>query len=278
MRYSYRVFRDGDEVGLEELLKKTFPGFRENKLWFWKYRLNPSFDNSLVVIAEKSGELVGSNYWLSRDLKLSSNMQVKAALAADIVVHPDYRDQGIGKELMRFPRLSGAFREKGILVSYMFSSYELSKRFYSPSAGYIVAPNHTITYRKLFNCEELKEKFQEIDQAIMSNDAIKKQLKELAMSISFRLKGTPEFSVHIEQEKIYLEEGKAENSEVIIEGSLPLSFLTIGGAVSVSDLVKLWLIGKIKIKRGIFYMFKLRKIFSLFQTALSQQSQRARGK
>ena len=110
-------------------------------MWFWKYRLNPNFDNSLVVIAEKDGKLVGSNYWLLRDLKLSSNTQVKAALGADIAVHPDYRGQGIGTELIRFPRLSGAFKEKGILVSYMFGRPELNKRFYSPAAGYIVAPN-----------------------------------------------------------------------------------------------------------------------------------------
>ena len=130
----------------------------------------------------------------------------------------------------------------------------------------------TITYRKLFNCQELKEKFQEIDKAIKSNDAIKKQLKELVMCISFRLRGAPEFSVHIEPEKVYLEEGKAENSDVLIEGNLPLSFLIIGGAVSVGDLVKSWLTGKIKIRRGIFHIFKLRKAFMLFQAALSQKS------
>ena len=112
----------------------------------------------------------------------------------------------------------------------------------------------TIVYRKLFNCQELKAKFQEIDEAIKSNDSIKKQLKNLVMCISFRLSGAPEFSVYIGPEKVYLEEGKAENSDVIIEGNLPLSSLIIGGAVSVSDLVKSWLTGKIKIKR-VFFTF-----------------------
>jgi predicted N-acetyltransferase YhbS len=235
--------------------------------------MNPSFANSLVVIAEKDGKLIGSNYWLYRELKLSNNTYVKAALGADIAVHPNYRGQRIGLELIRFPRLSGAFKERGIVVSYSFVGRpKLVNRFYHPAAGYVSAPNHTTIYRKLFNCQELKEKFEEIDQAIKSNDAIRKQFKELAMSISFRLKGVPEFSVHIEPEKVYLEEGKAENSDVIIEGSIPLSSLIIGSGASVRDLVKSWLTGKVRIRRGLLHIFKLRKAFALFQAASGQNS------
>ena len=272
MSISYRKFRDGDEVGIRELLKETFPVFEDSDLWFWKYRLNPDFDDSLVLVAEKDGKLVGSNYWLSRSLKLSSTLQIRAALAADVAVHPDSRGQGIGKELLRFPRISGAFKEKGILLSYMFSSPELTRRFQSPAAGYIAAPAGTVVYRKLLNCQELKEKFEEIDRAIKLNDTVREQLKELAMSISFKLRGIPPFSVHIKPEKVYLEEGEAENSDAIIEGSLPLSSFIVEGGVSVGDLVKSWLTGKIKIRKGIFHVLRLRKIFVLFQTALSQKS------
>jgi predicted N-acetyltransferase YhbS len=269
--YSYRKFLDEDEVGMKELLQNTFPSFRENNLWFWKYRQNPSFSNSLVIIAEKDGKLVGSNYWLLRDLKLSSNTQVKTALCSDVAVYPEHRGQGIGKELIRFPRLSGFFRENSILMSYMFGRPELSKRFYSPAAGYTIVSNHTNTYSKLFNCQELKEGFQKLDQAIKSNSSIKERLKELVMCISFRLKGAPEFSIHIEQEKVYLEEGKTENFDMLIEGSLPFSFSEIGGSISKGDLVKSLLTGKIKIRKGILYVFKLRKIFMLFQNVLSQK-------
>jgi predicted N-acetyltransferase YhbS len=269
LRCSYREFRDGDEVAIEELLKNVFPRFKENNLWFWKYKLNPSFDPLLLVVAEKDGEIVGCNYWLLRDLKLSSNTQVKAALGADVAVHPDYRGQGIGTELIRFPRLSGAFKEKEILVSYMFGRPELTKRFYSPAAGYVIAPNGTITYRKLFNCRELKAKFQEIDEAIKSNDAMKKQLKELVMCISFRLRGAPEFAVYIEQETVYLEEGKAKNPDVVIEGNLPLSSSIINGT---GHLVKAWLTGKFKVRKGLMKIFRMRKAFKVFRMALDQKS------
>jgi predicted N-acetyltransferase YhbS len=258
---------------LEKLLKNTFPGFRKDNLWFWKYRLNPSFDNSLVAIAEEDGKLIGSNYWLLRDLKVSSKTHVKAVLGADVAVDPDYRGQGIGTELIRFLRLSGAFKEKGILLSYVFGRPELNKRFYIPAAGYMFAPDGTTTYRRFFNCQELIGNFQKIDRAIRSNEAIRKQLKPLVMCISFKLKGAPEFSVHIEEDKVYLEEGKAENSDVLIEGHLPLSLLIVEGSVNVGDLVRSWIIGEIKIRKGISHIFKLRKAFMLFRLALKANSQ-----
>jgi predicted N-acetyltransferase YhbS len=269
--YSYRKFRKGDEVALEELLKNTFSKFKEKDLWSWKYTLNPNFDNSLVVIAEKGDELVGSNYWMLRDLKLSSDATIKVALGADLAVHPDFRGHGIGAELIRYPRVSGFFKKKGVLLCYVFGRAELNKRLYRPVAGYAIAPNQTTTYKKLFNCQELKERFQEIDSAIRSNDAAKQRLKELVMCISFKLSGAPEFSVHIERDKVYLEEGTARNCDVLIEGRLPLSILFIGGAVSLSDIVKSLLTGKVKIRKGLFHILRLRKVFVLFRRALIQK-------
>jgi predicted N-acetyltransferase YhbS len=268
LQYLYRKFRDEDEAALEELLRNTFPSFKENNLWLWKYKLNPSFKSSLVILAEKDGEIVGCNYWMLRELKLLSNLHVKVALGADIAVHPKHRGFGVGTELMRYPRIYGAFKEKGVLLSYMFGRPELSKKFYEPAAGYTVAPNCTLTYKKLFNCNQLKDRFQKIDQAVKSNEELKRKLKDLAMCISFKLKGAPEFSVHIEPEMVYLNEGKAEKPDVIIEGSLPLSSLVLTGTVGTGDLVKAWLTGKFKIKKGLRHIFKIRKAFKLFQAAL----------
>jgi predicted N-acetyltransferase YhbS len=259
-------------VGLQELLGNAFPAFRDNNLWLWKYRLNPSFDNSLVVVAEKDGELVGSNYWIVRDLKLSRDTQIKVALGADVAVDPKYRGQGIGKDLMRFLRLSGIFKERGVIASYMFGRPELSKRFYTPGAGYIIAPNHTTTYRKLFNCQELRKKFQEIDESIKSNGSLRKQLQNFRLCISFRIAGVPEFSLTVGPETVTLEEGNAVNSAVLIEGNLPLSSLAFGGTVSAGFLVKSWLTGKLKVRKGIFHIFRLRKALTLFQAALSKES------
>jgi predicted N-acetyltransferase YhbS len=268
--YTYREYQNGDQAALEKLLRSTFPRFNEDNMWAWKYKSNPSFDNSLVILAEKDGELIGCNYWMQRDLKLLANMQVKAALGADVAVYPNHRKFGVGKELLRYPRNSGIYKEKNLLLSYMFGRPELSTRFYKPVAGYILAPSCTSTYRKLFNCKELKDAFFKIDNAIKSNEAIKNKLKKITLRISFRLRGTPEFSINFEEGSVYLEEGKAEKSDMLIEGNLPLSFLIIGGEGGLSDLVKFLITGKVKIKKGLFHVFRLRKIFVLFKTALNQ--------
>jgi hypothetical protein len=271
--YTFRKFQNGDQAALEKLLKSVFPRFNDENIWVWKYKLNPSFDNSLVTLAFKDHELIGCNYWMQRDLKLKGDLQVNAALGADVAVNPHYRKFGVGKGLLRYPRISGVFKEKNMLLSYMFGRPELNTRFYKLGAGYIVAPNHTITYRKLFNVRQLKEKFDQINRKINSNVNLKKALKELTMSISFKLRGTPEFTVHFGPEKIYIEEGEVKGSNMIIEGNLPLSILTIGSEVGLGDLFKLFLTGRVKIKRGFFRVFKMRRIFILLRKALNENSQ-----
>ena len=272
MLYSYRRFSEKDDASVEELLKITFPSFKEENLWYWKYKLNPCFDASLVVVAEKNNEIIGINYWLMRDIKLLADLQIRAALGADVAVHPEHRGLGVATELMRYPRLSGTFKQNKILLTYMFGRPELSKGLYQPAGGYIVAPDCTITYRRLFTCRQLKEKFHQIDEAIQSNQDLKRKLLELTMCISFKLKGAPDFSLHIESDKVYLTEDPAEKPDVIIEGSLPLSSLVFSGAVGTGDLVKALFTGKFKVKKGLLRIIKVMRVFRLFQTALKMRA------
>ena len=272
MTYQFREFRDDDFASLEAFLKTAFPGFKQDNMFMWKYRLNPSFANSLVIIAEKDGELVGSNYWILRRLKLMRNLQVAAALGADIAVSPKHRGSGVGTKLLLYPRLAGTFKKNKIVVSYMFSGQELSKRLYKPAAGYIAAPSGTTTYRKLFTCDQLKEIFQEVDLAVRSSEELKKKVAEVAMSMSFKLTGVPEFSINITTDKISLNEGETEKPDVVIEGSLPLSSLMLRGDVGAGEVMKAFLLGKVRVRKGFRNIFKMRKALKLFQTALNHKS------
>jgi putative sterol carrier protein/GNAT superfamily N-acetyltransferase len=272
LTYQFREFRDDDIASLEALLKAVFPGFKQGNMFMWKYRLNPGFANSLVVIAEKDGEVVGSNYWILSSLQLMRNLQVVAALGADIAVSPEHRGSGVGKKLLLYPRSSGTFKKNNIVVSYMFTTQELGKRLYKPAAGYIAAPRGTTTYRKLFTCDQLKEIFQEVDLAVRSSEELKKKVGEVAMTMSFKLTGVPEFSISIATDKISLNEGEPEKSEVVIEGSLPLSSFMLRGDVGAGEVIKAFLLGKVRVRKGFRNIFKMRKALKLFQVALNNKS------
>jgi putative sterol carrier protein len=241
-------------------------------MFAWKYERNPEFANSLVIIAEKEGELVGSNYWISRRLQLMKNLSVNAALAADIAVDSKERGKGVGTKLLLYPRMAGTFKKNKIVVSYMFSGQELSKRLYKPAAGYIAAPGGTTTYRKLFTCNELKEIFGKIDAIVKSSEELKRKVAELAMCISFKLRGVPEFSLNIEHEKISIDEGAVKNPDIVIEGSLPLSSLMLKGDFGFRKIMKAFLLGKVKVRKGLRNILKMRQALRLFQAVLNHKS------
>ena len=267
MTFSIRAYREGDQAKLEALLRSTFSSFKQENYWNWKYKTNPGFDPDLVLLAEQEGRIIGCNHWLVRDLQLARDLRVKAVLAADVAVNQAYRGQGIGKELVRYLRTSGTFGDKGIVMSYMFTKPTLNKGLYQPAAGYIRLQTAAVTYKKLFNCNQLKAKFQKMDKTIKSNPEAQKKLEGFKLQATFRLKGAPEFTIKVEPQGVSLDEATPTNPDVIIEGNLPLSATLVSGDVSVGDLAKAWLTGKIKIKKGPWNIFKLRKAFKIFQAA-----------
>jgi putative sterol carrier protein len=244
-------------------------------MFTWKYERNPEFANSLVIIAEKGRELVGSNYWISRRLQLMKNLSINAALAADIAVNPKERGNGLGTKLLLYPRLAGTFKKNKIVVSYMFSGQELSKKLYKPAAGYIAVPSGTTTYRKLFTCNELKEVFEKINAIVETSEELKRKVAEIAMCISFKLRGVPEFSLSIEPEEISIHEGTKKEPDVVIEGSLPLSSLMLKGDFGLQKIIKAFFLGEVKVSKGFLKIFKIRKALKLFQATLNQKPSRS---
>jgi putative sterol carrier protein len=272
LAYVYREFSENDATSLEAFLKTVFSSFREDNIFSWKYVMNPNFANSIVSIAEKDGKLVGSNYWSFRRLQITKDLAVNAALGADIAVNSKERGQGLGTKLLLYPRTAGIFKKNKIIISYMFSTQELSRKLYRPAAGYIRAPSGTTTYRRLFDCNELKEVFQKIDKAVQSSHELKKKAADASMRLSFKLTGVPEFSINIDPQNIKLDEGNVENPDVVIEGNLPLSSLMLKGDAGVAQIMKAFLFRKVKLKKGFSKIFKIRKVLVLFQEAIILKS------
>jgi putative sterol carrier protein/GNAT superfamily N-acetyltransferase len=265
--YSYRNLRDQDEQALTELLKTGFPLFLQDDYWNWKYKKNPDFNPSLIVVAEKDGKLVGCNHWLQRDLKLSGQLKVRTALACDLLVHPEHRGHGIAAELLWALRSSEVVKNNGITLSYMFAPLKLNKRLYAPVAGYVAAPNSTSTYKKFFNCRELKERIKLIDYRIKTNKDLLMKLQGLKMNVLFRLSGIPAFTLQINSDGIHFAETEGETPDIVIEGTLPLSSAIIDGRIGVGNIVKAWMTGKLKVRKGMLKIFKLRGTFEVLRNA-----------
>lgn len=259
---------ESDEQALTQLLKTGFTLFKNEDYWVWKYKLNPNFDSSLVIIAENGEKIVGCNHWLARELKVSNQFRIKAALAGDLLVHPDHRGCGLAAELLRTMRSSQIVKEKGLVLTYMFAPLKLNNRLYEPVAGYIAAPNSTCTYKKLFSCMQLKAKISGLDSEIKQKSELKEKLKNLQITALFRLAGSPPFLLNINQNGVSIDENIIARPEITIEGTLPLSSSILEGKMSSKKLVWALITGKLKIRKGILKIFKLRRGLRLLQSAL----------
>ena len=237
--YSYRLFTEQDAPAVTQLINQAFPNFLGGNFWKWKYESNPSFDPSLVVVAENNNQIVGCNHWLARDFKLSSDLPIKVALAGDIAVNPEHRGHGVGKALLNFFRNSKAFKEKEIVLTYMFADPKLAKRLYKPAVGYVIAPNHGTKYSKYLNCDRIAKNFDLINEILHSNRDLSQKLNGLNIKILFRLRGAPNFSIKLDSNRVEFIEGELESTDVIIEGDFPVFSSAIEGRAGVKDIVML---------------------------------------
>jgi predicted N-acetyltransferase YhbS len=256
-----------DEGALTELLRIDFTSFRNPGYWVWKYKNNPDFDMALVIIAEKEGKIVGCNHWIARELKISKNIQITAALAGDLLVRPDHRGYGIAAELLRAMRSSYAVQKKGLSLTYMFAPLKLNNRLYEPVAGYVRAPNSTLTYRKMFNCHQMAEKVSELNSRIKEKPTLKRELGKLRVTVLFKITGSPPFALLFKPDGISLNENTIEAPDIVIQGLLPLSSAIFEGKLNSKSLMWSFITGKLKIRRGITKILKLRRGVQLLHKA-----------
>ncbi len=79
-------------LGETPLLRRT------PELWAWKHHLNP-FGESLVLVAEVGGTIVGVRAFMRWDLQTSTGETIRCVRAVDTATHPDHLRQGIFRRL-----------------------------------------------------------------------------------------------------------------------------------------------------------------------------------
>lgn len=97
---TYHAYSPGDEKGIIELLCLVFSRWRQYKNplenWTWKHFEGPT--PSEVYVAKDGEQIVGANHRIVLDIKISDSI-LRSGYGDDVAVHPDYRGQGIWKNL-----------------------------------------------------------------------------------------------------------------------------------------------------------------------------------
>jgi len=93
--WSTRRYRPGDEVDLLALFNREFGKQRSMEHWRWQFLRNPHAKPFIIVARTKrDDELVGSHISMPVGLK-DQGRKVLAGHTLDLVVHRDYRRQGL---------------------------------------------------------------------------------------------------------------------------------------------------------------------------------------
>jgi predicted N-acetyltransferase YhbS len=258
---AYRAFRDEDAEVVERLVESTFGHFMKGKFWKWKYQENPVFDSSLVVVAEDGGKIIGCNHWLRRMFKLSNSVEVTAVLGADIAVSPEYRDLGIGTNLLRFIRSTDMVQRSKLPMIYMFANPDLRKRFHTPVRGYVPAPDVTVTFTRILNWSGVKDNASSFNRTV-ANGKHGEKLDRTDLKVLFRVRSAPLLFLHINKSGVVVhekEDAVACNHDLVVTSDVATLSILKGKKTNIQDVAKLFLTGKLRV-RG-----KLTKIRTLYR-------------
>jgi len=217
--YCCRAFRDEDEEEVSQLVENVFVGFLEGRFWKWKYKLNPSFNPSLVMVAEKNGAIIGCNHWLLKKLKLAPSFEAKVILGADVAVDPEYRGKGIGTSLLRSLRSSEIMTKEQPSIAYSFVNPSLAKRFHIPAAGYIPAPDRTVLYFKILNWKKFAENANMLNKQIAAGK-FKDRLSKFEVKVLFKIAGAPPLHFCMSEKGVTVSDGEEQNTDLTITGDL----------------------------------------------------------
>ncbi len=97
--WSIRLYREGDEEQILQLREVASSGKKDLQWWRWLYRDSPG-GLAIIVLAEANGRIIGQHAAVFLDIKVG-NQIIRGYRGLELMVHPDYRRQGIFIEITK---------------------------------------------------------------------------------------------------------------------------------------------------------------------------------
>lgn len=192
-----RAFRDGDQSAIAHLLQIPL------NMWEWKYTNRPGFSRSLLLVAMRSHEVIGTLARVPARIRVGADVAVDAILEGDLMVSSKNRLEGLGRKLMENAEYGSA------TLSYGFASVGNFRKFHKKMGQVRVADN-TMVYTRFLTTKGIANR--------ISTPPDKKLSRTKPFIIGVRLRGIPAFLLQFRKDSLEVKETISESAAVIIEG------------------------------------------------------------
>jgi hypothetical protein len=117
------TYKDGDEIGINNLFNSVFNQNRDLKEWEWKFMESPINSRPFVILAKDGEKIVGQYSCIAFYLKYRDTI-VRSVQPVDNFVDEDYRGGAKGIQVQMFLKLEEALRNNGIDMGFGFPNRE----------------------------------------------------------------------------------------------------------------------------------------------------------
>ena len=101
--FEYRKYNPGDEKGIVDLLKTSFPKWTKRSVEFWKWKYIDSSKDPSVYVALEERKVIGVISNIPLEIKLGDKI-VNAIYSDDTAIDPNYRGRGVYSKLLKHVR------------------------------------------------------------------------------------------------------------------------------------------------------------------------------